>query len=57
MICSNNILSIYLGVILGMIIYYIFKPFTNPRIVYIGDDNEKYEYNKYIINKKLKTIV
>lgn len=54
MINSNNILSIYLGIIIGIFLFYIFKPCSNPKIIYVGDDNEKYEYTKYVLLNKLK---
>lgn len=56
MINSNNILSIYFGIIIGIILFYIFRPCDNPKIIYIGTDDEKYEYNKHILQNKLKNI-
>jgi hypothetical protein len=57
MINSNNILSIYLGMIIGLILFYIFKPCSNPKIIYVGENAEKYEYNKYVLQNKLKTLL
>jgi hypothetical protein len=56
MINSNNILSIHFGIIIGIILFYIFSPCTNPKIIYIGDDNEKYNYDKHVLQNKLKNI-